>query len=161
MTKALNILWWAISKTIAVTYFYLHCDLYLCSLNVIFIRHFFPNNICLLIRGLGHVVIQLHFFYWNKCCLRASLDTEMCCAKGKCWCQYFILLTLKKTISTYTGVLDYFNEKLILDYYFCLKSGPVFLFQIFIIILYSESKYNFHNPLLPPKGYSIVSLIIN
>ena len=27
----------------------------------------------------------------------------------------------------------FFNEKLILDYYFCLKSGPVFLFQIFII----------------------------
>jgi hypothetical protein len=32
-----------------------------------------------------------------------------------------------------TGVLDYFNKKLTLDYYFCLKSGPVFLFQIFII----------------------------
>ena len=31
------------------------------------------------------------------------------------------------------GVLDFFNKKLILDYYFCLKSGPVFLFQIFII----------------------------
>ena len=28
-----------------------------------------------------------------------------------------------------TGVLDFFNK----DYYFCLKSGPVFLFQIFII----------------------------
>jgi hypothetical protein len=25
------------------------------------------------------------------------------------------------------------DKKLILDYYFCLKSGPVFLFQIFII----------------------------
>jgi hypothetical protein len=32
-----------------------------------------------------------------------------------------------------TGVLDFFNKKLILDYYFWLKSGPVFLFQIFII----------------------------
>jgi hypothetical protein len=32
-----------------------------------------------------------------------------------------------------TGVLDFFNKKLILDYYVCLKSGPVFLFQIFII----------------------------
>ena len=31
-----------------------------------------------------------------------------------------------------TGVLDFFNKKLILNYYFCLKSGPVFLFQIFI-----------------------------
>ena len=67
-----------------------------------------------------------------KCCLRASGDTEMCCPKGKCGCQYFILLTLKKKIMD-TGVLDYFNKKLILDYYFCLKSGPVFLFQIFII----------------------------
>ena len=25
-----------------------------------------------------------------------SVDTEMCCPKGKCGCQYFILLTLKK-----------------------------------------------------------------
>jgi hypothetical protein len=24
-----------------------------------------------------------------------SVDTEMCCPKGKCGCQYFILLTLK------------------------------------------------------------------
>ena len=50
-----------------------------------------------------------------------------------------------------TGVLDFFNKKLILDYYFCLKSGPVFLFQIFIIA----------PPPPPPKGYKIVSLIIN
>jgi hypothetical protein len=42
------------------------------------------------------------------------------------------------------------TEKLILDYYFCLKSGPVFLFQIFIIA----------SP-PPPKGSQIVSLIIN
>jgi hypothetical protein len=42
-----------------------------------------------------------------------------------------------------TGVLEFFNKKLILDYNFCLKSGPVFLFQISI------------------KGYKIVSLIIN
>ena len=51
-----------------------------------------------------------------------------------------------------TGVLDFFNKKLILDYYFCLKSGPVFLFQIFIIA---------PPPPPPPKGYKIVSLIIN
>ena len=25
-----------------------------------------------------------------------SVNTEMCCSKGKCGCQYFILLTLKK-----------------------------------------------------------------
>jgi hypothetical protein len=35
-----------------------------------------------------------------------------------------------------TGVLDFFNKKLIQDYYFCLKSGPVFLFQIFIIAMF-------------------------
>ena len=61
-----------------------------------------------------------------------SVDTEMCSPKGKCGCQYCILLTLKKKIMD-TGVLDFFNNKLNLDYYFCLKSGPVFLFQIFII----------------------------
>ena len=66
-----------------------------------------------------------------------SVDTEMCCPKGKCGCQYYILLTL--------------NKKLILDYYLCLKSGPVFLFQIFII-----------GPLpLPRDINNIVSLIIN
>ena len=32
-----------------------------------------------------------------------------------------------------TEVLDFVNKKLILDYYFCLMSGSVFLFQIFII----------------------------
>ena len=61
-----------------------------------------------------------------------SVDTEMCCPEGKCGCQYFILLTLKKKIMD-TGSWIFFNKKLILDYYFCLKSGSVFLFQIFII----------------------------
>ena len=42
------------------------------------------------------------------------------------------LFFIKKKIMD-TGVLDFFNKKLILDYYFCLMSGPVFLFQIFII----------------------------
>jgi hypothetical protein len=32
----------------------------------------------------------------------------MCCPKGKCGCQYFILLTLKKKNSWNTGVLDFF-----------------------------------------------------
>jgi hypothetical protein len=32
-----------------------------------------------------------------------SVDTEMCCPKGKCGCQYFILLTLKKII-----IMDYY-----------------------------------------------------
>jgi hypothetical protein len=33
-----------------------------------------------------------HFFFY----ISTSVDTEMCCPKGKCGCQYFILLTLKK-----------------------------------------------------------------
>jgi hypothetical protein len=49
-----------------------------------------------------------------------------------------------------TGVVDFFNKNLILDFYSCLTSGPVFLLQIFIIA-----------PPPPPKGYIIVSLIIN
>jgi hypothetical protein len=62
-----------------------------------------------------------------------SVVTEMCCPKGKCGCQYFILLTLKKKKNSWTQGPGFFNKTLILDYYFCLKSGPVFLFQIFII----------------------------
>ena len=78
------------------------------------------------------------FFFLNL----SSVDTEMCCPKGKCGCQYFILLTLKRNQNRGHGGPGFFNKKLILDYYFCLMSGPVFLFQIF-------------------KGYTIVSLIIN
>jgi hypothetical protein len=37
-----------------------------------------------------------------------SVDTEMCCPKGKCGCQYFILLTLKMKNSWNTGVLDFY-----------------------------------------------------
>ena len=32
-----------------------------------------------------------------------GVDTEMCCPKGKCGCQYFILLTFKKTIHGHRG----------------------------------------------------------
>ena len=61
----------------------------------------------------------------------------MCCPKGKCGCQYYILLTLKKKKIMDTGSWIFFNKKLILDYYFCLKSGPVFLFHIFIIAIFN------------------------
>ena len=36
------------------------------------------------------------FCFQNNIYLDTSVDTEMCCPKGKCGCQYFILLTLKK-----------------------------------------------------------------
>jgi hypothetical protein len=44
----------------------------------------------------------------------------------------FHIINLKQKFMD-TGVLDFFNKKIILDCYFCLKSGPLFLFQIFII----------------------------
>ena len=47
------------------------------------------------------------FCFQNNNYLDTSVDTEMCCPKGKCGCQYFILLTLKKKIMD-TGVLDFF-----------------------------------------------------
>jgi hypothetical protein len=53
----------------------------------------------------------------------------MCCPKGKCGCQYFILLTLKKKNSWNTGVLDFFNKKLILD---CKKMHVKEIYVIFI-----------------------------
>ena len=34
---------------------------------------------------------------------KTSVDTGMCCPKGKCGCQYFILLTLKKKIHGHRG----------------------------------------------------------
>ena len=46
-----------------------------------------------------------------------------------------------------------FNKKLILDFYFCLKSGPVFLFQIFIIAPSASSAWNEGQPLAGPKFF--------
>ena len=44
----------------------------------------------------------------------------------------FHIINFKKKIHGHRVLDFFFNKKLILDYYFCLKSGPVFLFQIFI-----------------------------
>jgi hypothetical protein len=53
-----------------------------------------------------------------------------------------------------TGVLEFFNKKFILDYYFCLKSGPVFLFQIFIIapLLLPRDIKLYHYTPTPQRG---------
>jgi hypothetical protein len=64
---------------------------------------------------------------WTQKCAvqKASVDVNI---------SYYPVLTVKeKKKFMDTRVLDFFNKKLILDCYFCLKSGPVFLFQIFII----------------------------
>jgi hypothetical protein len=42
---------------------------------------------------------------WNKNTgpIITSVYTEMCCPKGNCGCQYFILSTLKKKIHGHRG----------------------------------------------------------
>jgi len=55
-------------------------------------------------------------------------------SKRQVWMSIFHIINLKKKKSWPQGSWIFFNKKQILDYYFCFfKSGPVFLFQIFII----------------------------
>jgi hypothetical protein len=84
----------------------------------------------------------IFFLLKNKCGHRNVLS------KRQVWMSIFHIINFKKKkfMDTVLPPGFFFNKKLILDYYFCLKSGPVFLFQIFIIA---------------PLGYKIVSLIIN
>jgi hypothetical protein len=62
----------------------------------------------------------------------------MCCPKGKCGCQYFILpvLTLKKKFMD-TGVLDFFNKKT--------NPGLLFLLRVRSCVFVS----NYHHSPLP------------
>ena len=54
-------------------------------------------------------------------------------AKRQVWMSILHIINFKKKkIRGHRGP-GFFNKKLILDYYFCLKSSPVFLFQIFIV----------------------------
>jgi hypothetical protein len=55
-------------------------------------------------------------------------------SKRQVWMSIFHIINLSKKKIMDTGVLNFFNKKLILDYYSCLKSGPVFLFQIMAIL---------------------------
>jgi hypothetical protein len=70
--------------------------------------------------------LRVKVVHWGnkveKHCVKRCLD------KRQVWISIFHIINFKKKI-----IMDFFNKKLILDYYFCLKSGPVFLFQIFII----------------------------
>jgi hypothetical protein len=83
--------------------------------------------------------------------METSVDTEMCCPKGKCGCQYFILLTLKNKNRGHRGP-GFFNKKT--------NPGLLFLLKVWSCVFIS----NFHQPNPnppPPKGYTIVSLIID
>ena len=75
-----------------------------------------------------HTLSYNIFFLKNKCGHRNALS------KMQVWMSIFHIINFRKRKKIMdTGVLDFFNKKLILDFYFCLMSGPVFLFQIFII----------------------------
>ena len=69
-------------------------------------------------------------------------------SKRQVWMPIFDIINLKKKIIN-EGALDFFfTKKVILDYHCCLKSGPVFLFQIFIIesntSIYSAVSWRLH-----------------
>ena len=73
-----------------------------------------------------YIIWTSNFFWW-----RTGPCTAICPSVP--WTICYLLTLKKKTISWTQRFWIFFNKKLILDYYFCLKSGPVFLFQIFII----------------------------
>jgi hypothetical protein len=103
------------------------------SHHLIFIRLYFTLTILITEDDHNHffltIATQLGFFFITyKCGHRNVLS------KRQVLMSIFLFINLKKKKKIMdTGVLEIFNKKLILDYYFCLKSGPVFLFQIFII----------------------------
>jgi hypothetical protein len=71
------------------------------------------------------------FWYIYKCGHRNVLSKRQVCMS----ILHIINFKKKKNVHGHRSP-GFFNKKLILDYYFCLMSGPVFLFQIFIITCY-------------------------
>ena len=69
--------------------------------------------------GSVHVGRDFFFFFLKP----TSVDTEMCCPKGKCGCQYFILLTLEKKIHGHRGPGFFFNKKTSVDTEMCCPKG--------------------------------------
>ena len=63
----------------------------------------------------------------------------MCCPKGKCGCQYFILLTLKKKKIMDTGVLDFFLITTSVDTEMCCPKGKCGR-QYFILLTLEEKQ---------------------
>ena len=72
-------------------------------------------------------MVYTFFYHLNKCGHRNVLS------QSQVWMSIFHIINFKKKKFLDTESWIFLNKKLILDYYFCLKSGPVFLFQIFII----------------------------
>jgi hypothetical protein len=73
------------------------------------------NRLILYISFTNKTVLTTFFYF-------TSVDTEMCCPKGKCGCQYFILLTFKKKKSWTQGSWI-FNKKLIT--HFCVHTCKI------------------------------------
>ena len=73
-----------------------------------------------------------YIFIVDSCCYIYKCGHRNVLSKRQVWMSIFHIINFKKKSCT-QGSWIFFNKKLILDYYFCLKSGPVFLFKIFII----------------------------
>ena len=87
--------------------------------------------------------ILLVFVYMN-----ASVDTEMCFPKGKCGCQYFILLTLKKNHGDRGP-----------GYFLIKKTNPGLLFLLKVRSCVFIS--NFHHSLPPSPSQGIYNCIVD
>ena len=71
-----------------------------------------------------------------------NVDTEMCCPKGKCGCQYFILLTLERKKKS--GVVDFLIK----------KTNPRFLFLLNVRSCVFISNFH-HSPLPLPRDIKL------
>ena len=80
------------------------------------------------------VWLEVQIFFFLKL---TSVDTEMCCPKGKYGCQYFILLTLKKNSWTQGSWI------------FLIKTNPGLLFLLKVRSCVFIS--NFHHRPPPPS----------
>ena len=87
---------------------------------------FFPSTKIRIFFFFSNIENQ-NIFLENKCGHRNVLS------KRQVWMSIFHIINFKKKIHGHRVLDFFFIKKLILDFYFCLKSGPVFLFQIFII----------------------------
>ena len=76
-----------------------------------------------------------YIFIVDSCCYIYKCGHRNVLSKRQVWMSIFHIINFKKKNHGHRGPGFFLNKKLILDYYFCLKSGPVFLFQIFIIAL--------------------------
>jgi hypothetical protein len=80
-----------------------------------------------------HAELSIFWLFIYSLCCKCRHRNVL--SKRQVWMSIFHIINFKKKNSWTQGSWIFVNKKLILDYYFCLKSGPVFLFQIFIIAM--------------------------